>query len=176
MIFIETELKGLYLIRPELLKDERGYFARTFCVNEFNSHGLNPNIVQCNVSFNKKKGTLRGMHYQISPKAEAKLVRCTKGSIFDVVADIRKDSSTYCKWLAFELNEEHNEMLYIPEGCAHGFQTIKDNTEVFYQMTEFYASEYTCGIRWNDPTIGIQWLEGKKFISQRDLQFPDFTP
>ena len=174
MRFIETPLPNAYIIEPERLEDERGFFARTFCRREFESRGLNANFVQCNISFNKKKGTLRGMHYQEAPYAEAKLVRCTRGAIYDVIIDIRPESPSFKKWFAIELTEKNRLMLYVPEGFAHGFQTLEDNTEVFYQMSEFYHPEFAKGIRWDDPNIGIIWPSANRIISLRDTKYPDF--
>ncbi len=184
MKFTETKLKGAFIIEPERLEDERGFFARTWCQREFREHGLNPALVQCNISYNIKKGTLRGMHYQAAPYEEAKLVRCTSGSIYDVIIDLRPDSPTYCQWVAVELTAHssahssqltiNHKMLYIPEGFAHGFLTLVDNTEVFYQMSEFYMPEYARGVRWNDPAFGIQWPIDISIISEKDRQFPDF--
>ena len=154
MIFTETRLKGAYIIEPERLEDERGFFARTFCQKEFEANGLNPRLVQCSLSFNRRKGTLRGMHFQVAPVAEAKLVRCTKGAIYDIILDLWPDSSTYCQWLAVELNAENRKMIYIPEGFAHGFQTLEDDTEVCYQMSEFYAPEYARGVRSEERRVG----------------------
>src|SRR5210317_898218 len=142
MTFTETKLKGAFVIDLEPIQDERGFFARTWCKKEFEAHGLNPNLVQCNTSFNKKKGTLRGMHYQTAPYEEAKLIRCTMGSIYDVIIDLRKESETLKQWYACKLTAENRKMLYVPEGFAHGFQTLEDNSEVFYQMTEFYHPEH----------------------------------
>ncbi|MEA2076403.1 MAG: dTDP-4-dehydrorhamnose 3,5-epimerase [Candidatus Marinimicrobia bacterium] len=172
MKFIETKLKGACIIEPERLEDERGFFARSFCQNEFEAHGMNPRIVQCNVSHNKYKGTLRGMHYQIVPMAEAKLVRCTRGAIYDVIIDLRPESPTYCQWLAEELNAENTKMIYIPEGFAHGFQTLEDATEVFYQISEFYSLEHARGVRWDDPAFGIEWHLDTKIISDKDKNYP----
>jgi dTDP-4-dehydrorhamnose 3,5-epimerase len=174
MIFIETKLKGAFIIEPELVEDERGFFARTFDQKEFEAHGLNPRVMQCNSSFNKKKGTLRGMHYQIAPYQEAKLVCCTKGAIHDVIIDLRKASPTIKQWIAVELTAENRRMLYIPEGFAHGFQTLDDNTEIFYQISEFYHPESAKGVRWNDPAFGIVWPDDIRVISDRDRQYPDF--
>ena len=174
MIFTETPLKGAFVIEPEIIKDERGFFARTFCREEFAAHGLNPNVAQCNISFNPKKGTLRGMHYQAKPYAEVKLVRCTKGAIYDVVIDLRADSPTFKKWFAVELPAKNSKMLYVPENFAHGFQTLEENTEVFYQMSEFYRPEYARGVRWDDPAFGIEWPTGPRIIADRDLDHPDF--
>lgn len=174
MIFIETELRGAFIIEAERLEDERGFFARTWCQREFEAHGINAQLAQCNVSFNKKKGTLRGMHYQTAPHEEAKLVRCTMGAIFDVIIDLRRQSPTFKKWVAVELNERNRRMLYVPEGFAHGFQTLEDDTEVFYQMSEFYAPEHARGVRWNDPAFQIRWPEAEPVISPSDQTYADF--
>lgn len=174
MIFTETKIKGAFIIEPERLEDERGFFARTWCQREFEARGLNTRLVQCNISFNKKKGTLRGMHYQAKPYEEAKLVRCTLGAIYDVIIDLCPDSPTFKQWVAVELNAENRKMFYIPEGMAHGFQTLADNTEVFYQMSEFYYPDYARGIRWNDPSLGIEWPIKQIIISSRDKSYPIF--
>ena len=174
MIFIETKLKGAFTVEPELVQDGRGFFARTFDQKEFEAHGLNPRVAQCNISFNKKKGTLRGMHYQIAPYQEAKLVCCTKGAIYDVIIDLRKASPTLKQWVGVELTAQNRRMLYIPEGFAHGFQTLEDNTEVFYQMSEFYHPESARGVPWNDPAFGAVWPDDIRVISDRDRQYPDF--
>ena len=175
MKFTETELKDAYIIEPELLTDERGFFARSWCQKEFTERGLNPNLVQCNISFNLKKGTLRGMHYQAKPHEEAKLVRCTMGAIYDVIVDIRPESPTFKQWVAVKLTAENRKMLYIPEDMAHGFQTLVDNTEVFYQMSEFYHSESATGLRWDDPVFGIEWKKQQNLIiSDKDLSYPLF--
>jgi dTDP-4-dehydrorhamnose 3,5-epimerase len=174
MIFTETKIKGVYIIEPELLTDERGFFARSFCKEEFKKHGLETDIVQCNISYNKKKGTLRGMHYQVPPFEEAKIVSCTKGSIYDVVVDLRKESLTYCQWVATELSEKNFKMMYIPRGCAHGFQTLEDKAIVYYQMTEFFHPECARGIRWIDPSIGIVWPVPAMIISEKDKNYGDF--
>ncbi len=175
MIFRERSLKGVFIIEPEKLGDDRGFFARTFCQKEFAANNLNPYLVQCNISFNKKKGTLRGMHYQAEPDAEAKLVRCTSGAIYDVVIDLRCNSPTFKKWIAVELTADNRKMLYIPENFAHGFQTLEDNTEVFYQMSEFYHPASAKGVRWNDSAFGIQWPTDERIISAKDQQYPDFN-
>lgn len=175
MIFTETPLKGAFIIEPERLEDERGFFARTWCQREFEAHGLNSRLVQCNISFNKKKGTLRGMHYQIAPYEEAKLVRCTQGAIYDVIIDLRPGSSTFKQYTAAVLTAQNHKMLYVPEGFAHGFLTLEDHTEVFYQMSEFYAPEYARGVRWNDPAFGVQWPAEVQIISDRDQNYPDFV-
>jgi dTDP-4-dehydrorhamnose 3,5-epimerase len=174
MIFTETKLKGAYLIHPEKMEDERGFFARTFCSNEFKTNGLNPSFVQCNISFNALKGTIRGMHFQRAPHEEAKLVRCMKGEIFDVILDLRPESPTHGHWVSVNLSESNYRMLYIPAGCAHGFQTLKDNTEVFYQMSEFYHPESQAGINPNDPGLSIPWPIKEAIFSARDLAYPDF--
>jgi dTDP-4-dehydrorhamnose 3,5-epimerase len=174
MIFIETQLKGAFIIKPERLEDERGFFARTWCQREFEAHGLNSRLVQCNISFNKKAGTLRGMHYQAAPYEEAKLVRCTQGAIYDAIIDLRPESPTFKQYTAIVLTAQNRKMLYVPEGFAHGFLTLEDHTEVFYQMSEFYAPEYARGIRWNDPAFNIQWPADVQIISDRDQNLPDF--
>lgn len=174
MRFTETRLKRAFIIEPERLEDERGFFARTFCQKEFGAHGLNSKIVQCNVSYNKHKGTLRGMHYQAPPMAEAKLVSCTRGAIYDVIIDLRPESPTYCQWFAEELNAENSKMIYIPEGFAHGFQTLEDETEVFYQMSKFYSPEHARGVRWDDPVFGIEWPLNTKIISEKDKKYTNY--
>ena len=174
MIFIETKLKGAFVIELERMHDDRGFFARSWCQKEFLAQGLNPRLVQCSVSFSKKKGTLRGMHYQADPYGETKLVRCTRGAIYDAIADLRPDSPTYKQHFTTVLTAQDYKMLYIPAGFAHGFLTLEDNTEVFYQMSEFYQAEFARGFRWNDPTFNIQWPEEVQVISSRDRQYPDF--
>lgn len=175
MRFTEVKLKGAYIIEMELIEDERGFFARSFCKNEFEKHGLNPNIVQCNISCNKKRGTLRGMHYQTKPYEEAKVVSCIRGALYDVIIDLRPDSPTYCRWSAVELTEKNYKMIYVPEGFAHGFQTLEDNTEVFYQMSQFYHPECARGVRWDDLAFGIEWPHSEqRIISQKDLRYPNF--
>lgn len=171
MIFTETKLKGVYVIAPELIEDERGFFARLWTPEEFSERGLNPRLVQSNISYNRKKGTLRGMHFQIKPHEEAKLVRCTRGALYDVALDIRPDSPTYLQWEAIELTEENRLMFYVPEGFAHGYQTLSDDTEVFYQMSELYHPGSARGLRWDDPALGIRWPLPVSTISQRDTQF-----
>jgi dTDP-4-dehydrorhamnose 3,5-epimerase len=176
MIFQETNLPGVFEIRLELFHDARGFFARSWCQTEFESHGLNPSVVQCNVSFNTRKGTLRGMHYQEAPRGEAKLVRCTSGSIYDVIIDLRSDSPTFKRWVAVTLTALQRNMIYVPEGCAHGFLTLEDETEVFYQMSEFYSPESARGVRWDDPTFRIVWPKKIEVISERDRTYADFEP
>ena len=175
MIFKETNLKGAFIIEPEIMADERGFFARTWCAREFEAHGLTPKLVQCNISFNKQKGTLRGMHYQVVPREEAKVVRCTMGTIYDVIIDLRPNSPTYKRWVSVDMSAENRRMLYIPEGFAHGFLTMEDDTEVFYQMSEFYAPECARGVRWNDPVFNITWPLGVAVISEKDGQYPNFA-
>jgi dTDP-4-dehydrorhamnose 3,5-epimerase len=175
MQFIETNLPGSYILEPERREDERGFFARTWCQREFEIYGLNSHLVQCNISFNYHAGTLRGMHYQAEPYAEAKLVRCTMGAIYDVIVDLRPDLPTFKQWVAVELTAENRKMLYIPEGFAHGFQTLTDNSEVLYQMSEFYHAESARGVRWNDPVFAIEWPHAvHRIISARDQGFTDF--
>ena len=174
MIFNETKLKGSYIIDLEKLDDERGFFSRSWDKNIFERMGLNNNLVQCNVSFNTKKGTVRGMHFQEEPYQEAKLVRCTKGSVYEVMVDLRKDSSTFKQWHAVELRANEHKMLYIPEGFALGFQTLEDNTELFYQMSQFYMPEFSCGVRWNDDAFKISWPLEITVISKKDQSFKSF--
>jgi dTDP-4-dehydrorhamnose 3,5-epimerase len=168
MKFSSTKLSGVWMVDLERHEDERGFFARTWCRREFEEHGLNPNLVQCSVSFNRKRGTLRGMHYQIAPHAESKLVRCTRGAIYDVAVDLRTTAPTYKKWIAVELTAENGRALYLPEGFAHGFQTLEDDTEAFYQISEFYHAESARGVRWNDPALNIHWPVANPFLSDRD--------
>lgn len=172
MKFTETRLPGVVVVEIEPTRDERGFFARSWCRREFERHGLNPDLVQCNISFNKKKGTLRGMHYQAEPHQEAKLVRCTRGAIYDVVIDLRPESATYRQWQAVELNAENRCMLYVPSGVAHGFQSLEDDTEVFYQMSEFYHPECARGVRWDDPAFGIRWPLPDPIASEKDRSYP----
>jgi dTDP-4-dehydrorhamnose 3,5-epimerase len=176
MIFHETKLARVFEINLELNSDERGFFARSWCQKEFEDQGLNPKVVQCSVSFNARKGTLRGIHYQDAPYPEAKLVRCTKGAIYDVVVDLRPQSPTFKDWIAVVLTAEKRNMLYVPEGCAHGFLTLEDETEVFYQMSEFYHAEASRGVRWDDPAFQIVWPGKVEVISERDRTHPNFEP
>jgi dTDP-4-dehydrorhamnose 3,5-epimerase len=171
--FIETPLKGAYLIHPELITDERGFFARSWCEREFRAHGLDPRIAQSNISYNRGKGTLRGMHYQAPPFEEDKSVRCSRGAIHDVIIDLRPDSESFGKHFGVTLTAENRTMLYIPKGFAHGFLTLEDDTEVFYQMSEFYAPDYARGIRWNDPAFGIVWPGEVRVLSEKDRSYPD---
>jgi len=174
VIFTETKLKGAFILKLEKLADERGFFARTWCQREFKAHGLNPRLVQCSISYNKSKGTLRGIHYQTAPYEEAKLVRCTLGAIYDVIIDLRPKSPTFTKYVAEILTAQNHKMLYVPEGFAHGFLTLEDNTEVFYQISEFYSAEHAKGVRWNDPAFGIEWPLAPSTMSDRDRSCPDF--
>lgn len=174
MIFTETKLKGAFIIEPERLEDKRGFFARIWSQQEFKAHGLNPQLVQCNISLNKRKGTLRGMHYQAAPHEEAKVVRCTMGAIYDVIIDLRPESPTFKQHIAVVLTAENHKMLYVPEGFAHGFQTMEDNTEIVYQMSEIYVPEYARGVRWNDPAFGIRWPIDEPIVLERDQNYPDF--
>lgn len=175
MKFIPLAIPGAWLIDPDLLEDERGFFARSFCRKEFEQRGLNGDLTQCNISFNRKRGTLRGMHYQTKPHEEAKLVRCTRGAIYDVVLDLRRDSPTFLRWEAAELSAENHRMMYVPEGCAHGFQSLADESEVFYQMGEFYHPECSTGVRWDDPVFGIAWPVADPVVSYRDRNYPRFV-
>ena len=175
MIFNETKLPGVFIVDLQRLEDDRGFFCRSFCRNEFAGRGLNPDVAQCNISFNRDAGTLRGMHYQSTPHAEDKLIRCTRGKLYDVIVDLRRESPTFKQWIGLELTGDNRRMLYVPKGCAHGFQTLEDNTEVFYQMSEFYHPESAHGVRWNDPAFGIQWPAGVPvIISERDRNWPDY--
>lgn len=175
MIFTQSPLKGIFIIDIQKQEDERGFFARSFCQREFQEHGLNPSLVQCNISYNKTKGTLRGMHFQAKPFQEAKLVRCVQGSIHDVIIDIRPDSTTYMKHFAIDLTSASYSALYVPEGFAHGFLTLEPETCVFYQMSEFYAPDCARGVRWNDPAFNIEWPGEIKMISERDASYPDYS-
>jgi len=175
MIFTETQLSGAFIIDLEQFEDERGFFARCWSEKEFAARGLNPQLVETNISFNRKAGTLRGMHFQIAPDAQPKLVRCTAGAIYDVLIDLRPESVTFKEWIAVELNEVNHRQLYIPEGIAHGFQTLADNTEVHYQMSVPYVSESARGVRWDDPAFGIDWPAAERTIIARDRTYPDFT-
>ena len=176
MKFVHTKLRGAYKIEIEAHRDERGFFARSWCEKELADHGLNACVKQCNISFNNSKGTLRGMHYQAEPHAEVKIVRCTKGSIYDVIIDLRKDSDTYKQYYGAELSDTNHSMLYVPEGFAHGFQTLTDKAEVLYYMAHQYVADAARGVRWNDPAFGIEWPQEKqRIISTRDAQYPDYS-
>lgn len=175
IIFKETKLKGAFLIEPEKFADPRGFFARSFSQQEFREHGLQSEFVEAGISFNLRKHTLRGMHYQTAPQAQAKLVRCTRGAIYDVMIDLRRGSPTYKEWVAQELTAENRLMLYLPEGFAHGYETLENGSEVFYQLSQWYAPASERGVRWNDPAFAIHWpvTEGI-IINERDRNFPDF--
>jgi dTDP-4-dehydrorhamnose 3,5-epimerase len=174
MIFRETRLKGAFEIDLKRIEDDRGFFARSFCRNEFEAQQLKTGIAQCNVSYNKHNGTLRGMHYQVQPHEEAKLVSCVVGAVFDVVVDLRRKSPTFMDWLGVELGAETNKVLYIPEGFAHGFETLRDDTVVCYKMFEFYHPECARGIRWDDPAFDFDWPSVPEIISEKDRSYTDF--
>ena len=178
MRFTRTALPGVWVIELDLLGDERGWFARTFDAEEFAGHGLNPAVAQCNASFNARRDTLRGMHYQAEPHGESKLVRCVRGAIFDVAVDLRPDSASLCRWHGVELSAASARALYIPAGMAHGFQTLTDDCEVLYMMGERYAPEGARGVRWDDPAFAIEWPapHAERIISERDRSYPDFRP
>ena len=175
MKFQETKLAGVFEIHLDPLADERGFFARSWCRREFENRGLNGHLVQCNISFNVAEATLRGLHYQAPPFAEAKLVRCTNGAVYDVAVDLRPQSPSFGQWLGVNLTAANRTMLYIPEGFAHGFVTLQPNTEVFYQMSEFYDPASARGIRWNDPAFNIEWPREAQVISERDRNHPNFS-
>jgi dTDP-4-dehydrorhamnose 3,5-epimerase len=172
MVFTETKLKGAFIINLTRLEDERGFFARTFCQNEFKEHGLNIQIAQANISYNKRRGTFRGMHMQLPPYEESKLIKCARGTIYDVIVDMRVSSDTYKQWIGVELTAENHQMLYVPEGFAHGFITLKNDTEVTYQMNQFYAPASEKGFRWNDPAFGIIWPIQPIVMAEKDKNFP----
>jgi len=176
MIFTQTPLAGAYIVDLERRADERGFFARAWCADEFEKQGLNSRIVQCNLSFNHARGTLRGLHYQRSPYSEVKLIRCIRGAIWDVIVDLRENSPTYKGWFGVELSAENRKMLYIPEDFAHGYTTLVAETETFYQVSEFYNPGSEAGIRWDDPSIAIEWptFDGDRVISAKDASHPDF--
>jgi dTDP-4-dehydrorhamnose 3,5-epimerase len=175
MKFVETGLEGLFVVELEKLFDRRGFFARSWCAREFTEHGLEIGLAQCNVSYNEKRGTLRGLHFQREPFAEAKLVRCTRGHVYDVAVDLRPQSSTLSSWFAVELSEANGRALFVPKGFAHGFQTLVEYSEVFYQMSDFYEPTAQAGVRWNDPAFGIRWPIAKPILSTRDAAYPDFS-
>lgn len=172
MIFRETRLAGVWVVEPERLDDERGFFARTWCRREFESRGLSPALAQCSLSFTRRRGTVRGMHFQAAPHAEAKLVRCTRGAIHDVALDVRRGSPTFGQWVAAELTADNRHMLYVPEGVAHGFQTLSDDAEVFYQISTPHAPEAERGVRWDDAAVGIAWPVADVTVSPRDAGLP----
>jgi dTDP-4-dehydrorhamnose 3,5-epimerase len=176
MKFSATNLRGAYIVDLEPKVDDRGFFVRTFCQREFAQYQLNDNFVQCNLSSNDKRATLRGMHYQMLPHQEVKLVWCTLGAISDVIVDLRAESPTFRHWIAVELNSTHRRMLYVPKGCAHGYITLTDHAEVAYQVSEYYAPESERGVRWDDPAFGIRWPIQPMVISDKDRSHPDFIP
>jgi dTDP-4-dehydrorhamnose 3,5-epimerase len=176
MRFTETKVAGAFLIEPEPIADERGFFARTWCREEFADHGLTGELAQANISFNHRKGTLRGLHLQAAPHAEAKLVRATRGAVWDLALDLRRDSPTYLAWFGAELDDANRHMLYVPEGCAHGFLTLTDDAEVAYQMSAPYAPQAARGVRFDDPAFGIEWPGEVVVINERDRTYPDFAP
>lgn len=175
MKFSPTSVPGAIVIDLDRLPDERGFFARSYCEQEFIAHGLTPRIAQCNVSFNRSRGTLRGMHVQAAPHEEAKVVRCTQGAVWDVVVDLRRTSPTFKRWYGIELSADNRRALYVPEGVAHGFQTLADDTEVLYMMSQFYRREAAYGVRWDDPAFGIEWPIPDPYLSERDRNFEPFS-
>ena len=174
MKFVSTELEGVYTIEIEKFEDERGFFARAWCAKEFEAAGMNPNLVQGNISYCGHRGTLRGMHYQAAPYEEAKCVRCTRGAIYDVCIDLRPESPSFLKWTGVELSAQNHRLIYIPEGFAHGYVTLVDNTEIFYLVSQYYAPEYERGVRWDDKRFSIDWPITDVIISEKDKTWPDF--
>lgn len=174
MIFSPIPLKGAFVLELEERGDERGFFARSFCQKEFQEHGLNPRIAQCSISWTGKRGTLRGMHYQVAPFEEVKIVRCTRGRVYDVIIDLRPTSETFKRYFAVELSGVNHKQIYVPEGFAHGMQVLEDDSEVFYQVSEFYSPECSRGVRWNDPAFGIEWPISNPIMIDRDRNYQDF--
>ena len=174
MRLTETELPGVHVVEFEPQRDERGFFARIFDAREFDAHRLDPRVAQCSLSFNERAGTLRGMHFQAAPHGEAKLVRCVAGALYDVALDLRPSSEAYLRWVGVELTAANRQALYIPEGVAHGFQTLADGTEILYSISEFYEPEAGRGVRWDDPAFGIEWPDAERTIAERDRGWPDF--
>lgn len=174
MIFRELPLSGVFLLEPERHDDQRGWFARSWCEREFAEHGLNTRLAQCSISNNRRRGTLRGLHYQAAPHAEAKLIRCTRGAIWDVALDLRPESPTFLRHVGVMLTARNGRALYIPEGLAHGFQTLADDTDVFYQMSEFYVPDAARGVRFDDPAFAIRWPVADPIVLERDRSYPDF--
>jgi dTDP-4-dehydrorhamnose 3,5-epimerase len=175
MRFAETAVHGAFLVDPEPREDERGFFARLWCRDEFAAHGLTADFVQCNDSFSARRGTLRGLHYQTAPFGEVKLVRCVRGSVFDVLVDLRPDSPTFTRWFGAELSAANRRMLYVPEGCAHGYLTLEDQSEVVYPVSREYRPEAERGVRWNDPRFAIAWPHLEPLtLSPKDRQWPDY--
>ncbi len=176
MNFVPLGVAGAFLIEPEPILDERGFFARLWCQREFEERGLVGRIAQCSQSFNARKGTLRGLHYQLAPHAEVKVVSCLKGAIYDVIVDLRPGSPTLKRHAAVTLTSANRRMAYIPEGCAHGFQTLEDGSEVLYLLSEFYRPDRARGVRWDDPAFNIPWPPGERILNERDRSYPDFRP
>ena len=176
MKFIETKLKGAFAIEPEIVNDERGFFTRIWCKKEYSSCGLDPDLAQISVAFNKKKATVRGMHFQIKPNEETKLVQCTRGKIYDVIIDLRADSKTFKQWFGIEIKSEDYKLVYVPKGFAHGYQTLENDSEVIYHMSAFFAPESYSGVRWNDPAFNIKWpITETIIISNKDKGYLDFV-
>jgi dTDP-4-dehydrorhamnose 3,5-epimerase len=177
MIFTETKLRGAFVIDIERRDDERGFFARAWCQEEFAARGLSTHLVQANISFSQRAGTLRGLHYQVKPHEEVKLVRCTRGAVYDVIVDLRPESSTYLQWVSVELTADNRTMLYVPEGLVHGYQTLTDKAEVLYQVSQVYSPESERGVRWDDPAVGIEWPRiDPRIISAKDKSWPNYLP
>lgn len=174
MNLVETSVQGAFVVQPELQGDERGFFGRLFCASAFEAHGLNSQIVQVNQSLSTQKGTLRGLHYQVAPHEETKMVRCVRGAIWDVVLDLRQESPTFMQWAAHELTEENRLMMYVPQGCAHGFISLSNQAEIIYFVSQFYASDHERGIRWDDPMFRIPWPITPTVISEKDFSHPNF--
>lgn len=172
MLFRELSIAGCFLIEPEPIEDERGFFARSWCSQEFARHGLDPDLAQCNISYNRKRGTVRGLHYQAEPFAETKLIRCTRGAIFDVIVDLRPGSKSFGQWVSAELTAANRKMIYAPEGIAHGLQTLTHHAEVFYQMSQPYRAELARGLRYDDPELAIRWPIPNPIVSRRDQGLP----
>jgi dTDP-4-dehydrorhamnose 3,5-epimerase len=172
MMFKEMRVGGAFVLEVEKVEDERGFFARSWCQKEFQMHSLVSHLVQANISFNKQKGTLRGMHYQAPPYGEAKVVRCTRGAIFDVIIDLRPESPTFKQWISVELTADNYKMLYVPENCAHGYITLEDSTEVTYLVSQFYHRELERGVRYDDPAFGVRWPIKVQVISEKDKRLP----
>jgi dTDP-4-dehydrorhamnose 3,5-epimerase len=175
VIFTPTNIHGVVLLDPERIEDERGFFARGWCQTEFADHGIDLHLLQTNLSFNRRQGTLRGLHYQKPPHEETKIVQCTRGAIYDVALDLRRDSPTFKQWAGATLTADNRRMLVVPPGCAHGYLTLEDNTEVLYQMSAYYAPSHAAGVRWNDPAFDIRWPGNVTVINGRDRDYPDFT-
>ena len=177
MIFTDTDVKDAFVTDLEMIEDERGFFARAWCAREFSDHGLENRIAQCNTSSNKRRGTIRGMHLQKPPHEQVKMIRCIRGALYDVIIDLRADLPIYKRWFGVELTQENRKMLYVPSGFAHGFQTMSDDTEAFYMVSEFYTPGAEAGARWDDPTFSIEWPLGSPTeISEKDASWPDFSP